>query len=169
MKRILFLVFLFLLGLTVQAQENFYVDGGEIIWRRVFNADTDLGTIERNFRSKGCFKDFYSHNGIITAELQDFKMNIEAAGYKRMSLPIYLPNGYFSAFVIVQVKEGRYRVTVRRIAYHLDRLGDSMLSDVSLNDDGSIMDKFVGAPANVINYNFFNLFANLGEEEDDDW
>lgn len=169
MKRLFFIIAVFLLGVCAHAQENFYVDGGEIIWRRVFNADTDLGTIERNFRSKGFFRDYNSGPGIITAELQGFKMNVEAAGYKRMSVPLYLPNGVFSAFVIVQVKEGRYRVTVRRITYHVDRIGSSMLSDVSLSDDGTITDKFTGAPANIINFNFFNLFCNLGEEEDNDW
>ena len=42
MKRLFFIIAVFLLGVGAHAQENFYVDGGEIIWRRVFNADTDM-------------------------------------------------------------------------------------------------------------------------------
>ena len=167
MKRICLTLLLALIGLSARAQENFYIDKGEIIWRRVFESAADLKTIETNFRAKGCFRDYNSYDGIITAELWGYRMFIEGTGYKRMSLPIYLPNGVFTAFVIVQVKEGRYRVTVRRI-YLEDKLGVSGLTTFAVKD-GKIDDKFVGAPSDVINYNFFSLFCDLGEEVDNDW
>ena len=168
MKRICLALLLALVGLTARAQENFYIDKGEIIWRRVFESAADLKTIETNFRAKGCFRDFNSYDGLITAELYGLRLNIEATGYKRMSLPIYLPNGVFSAFVIVQVKEGRYRVTLRRVGYSIDRMGSSMLSSMAVKE-GAFDDKFVGPPSDVLNFNFFNLFCDLGEEVDNDW
>ena len=167
MKRILLFAILFISPLLCAAQENFYIDKGEIIWRRVFESAADLKTIETNFRAKGCFRDFNSYDGLITAELYGLRLNIEATGYKRMSLPIYIPSNSFSAFVIVQVKEDRYRVTVRRI-YLEDKLGVSSLTTFAVKD-GKIDDKFAGAPSDVINYNFFALFSDLGEEVDNDW
>ena len=169
MKHLALFITLSLFPLLVHAQDNFLKDRGQVIWQRVFENDTDIDRVELNLRSKGCFRDFYSQDGLVTAELYGLRLNIEGAGYKRMSVPIYLPNGIFSAFVKVQIKEGRYRVTVSRIWYHIDRMGDTALESMALNDDGKIEDKFLGAPAKILNYNFFSLFCNLGETDDDEW
>ena len=168
MKHYILFCLLFIIPLLGSAQDNFVMDGNQVLWQRVYENDTDIARVELNLRSKGFFRDFYHQDGVVTAELYGFRLNIEGAGYKRMSVPIYLPNGIFSAFVKVQIKEGKYRVTVSRIGYHIDRMGDSSLSDMAL-EDGKFSDKFFGAPSKIINYNFFGLFNDLGENDDDEW
>ena len=85
-----------------------------------------------------------------------------------MSLPIYIPNNTFYGFVTVQIRDGRYRVTVERMVGRGSRLGPVNMNSLAL-ENGEFDDKFLGQPAMVFDYTFDKIFSSLSKKQDDEW
>lgn len=140
------------------------IENGSIIWQKVYEGRMDQTELFRNLSGSGHFRDIQETEDYVTCYLRPVKMEFEPLGYRGGWLPIYLVNGRMTAFVTVQIKEDRYRVTVERMVFHLDRLGDTQLEPMALreNDPGQFKDSFRdNGPKNIINYNLGRIFDSL--------
>lgn len=170
MKRII-LLFLLLFPIVASAQEKgFSIDGTSLKWQKVYQAqDVAIQDVAYNLQAAGVFHSIEKGDGMVTCELQGLGLDYKGSGFKRMSLPLYIANDKYSAFVTVQVREGRYRVTVDRIRHRNSNYGDGPLETFAIDKDGAFKEAFLGAPADVIEYTFDGLFSGLAKPVDDEW
>lgn len=170
MKRFLLLV-LFLACVSASAQDHcFLVENGAVKWQKVFQAEgVNVKDVAYNLQTEGHFKDIESGDGIVTCELRKLSLDYKGAGFKRMSLPLYVVNDTYSGFVTVQLKEDRYRVTVDRIRCFNSHYGDGSLEDFAVGKEGALDPAFLKAAAAVLEYTFDGLFSGLAKQVDDEW
>ena len=168
MKRIYLLFLLALVPALSWAQNNFFIEDNSLVWRKVYNNSTDVETIAYQLLHDGHFKEIESSDNLVTAELRNLEIDYSGAGVKRMSLPIYIPNNTFYGFVTIQIKEGRYRVTIERMVGRGSRLGPVNMNNMTL-ENGGFDDKFLGQPAMVFDYTFDKVFSKLSNKQDDEW
>lgn len=86
-----------------------------------------------------------------------------------MSAPIYIANGMLEAHAIVQVKEGRYRVTVDGITTQIPRDKPTRLELYALRRNGEFKDGFFNAAAIILDNNLFSLFDVTTKLIDHNW
>lgn len=170
MKRIFFLVFLLIPVLAFGQEESFFsLNDGGLIWQKVYESNASPESVSRGLMSSGYFSDIKSAEGLVTAEMSGVHLLYKDLGYKRMRLPLYVVNDTYSAFVMVQIKDGRYRVTLSRILAHNSSFGDCHLDEFAVSD-GEIDAKFLVQAGRIAGYTFNSLLSNLGiNDEDDDW
>lgn len=172
MKRIVLLVMLSVLPIFAFAQEDrFSIDGESLIWRKVYIVDEEVTAraLAYNMHMAGVFHEFFFDDGLITCELEGLKPQFKDLGYKRMSLPIYLSSGTISAFVSVEYKSDRFRVTVARMIVKNDKLGNSDLEDFAVKEDGGFKKEFFDPAGKIIAHTFDAIFSNLATGIDDEW
>lgn len=168
---LLFLALLFFPVMLYGQQEEFTIDDGMVAWKRVYETQAEPEAVSRNLLATGYFHDVNTIDGMVTAELRGLRMDYKGAGYKRMSLPLYIVNNTYSGFVTIQFREGRYRVSVTRIRCLNSRYGESDLETFALDKNKVSFDKkFLEAPAAIISYTFDSLLSKLDKNDnDDDW
>ena len=107
----------FVISLYAQETSNFtIIDGTKLIWQKVYETNLSEQELLNTLINSGNFTDILSVDGKTTFNVNRAKVDYESAGYTRMDIPIYVSGNDLSCFVTVQVKEGRYRVTVERMS-----------------------------------------------------
>lgn len=170
MNRFILLLALLLSPLCLSAQRDaFEIDEGKVSWKRVYETQAEPEAVSRNLLETGYFHDVNTIDGMVTAELRGLRMDYKGAGYKRMSLPLYIVNNTYSGFVTVQFREGRYRVSVSRVKCFNSHYGESDLETFALDKTRAAFDKkFLEAPAAIISYTFDSLLSKLDKNDNDD-
>ena len=134
MKRILCAI-LVLQSFIVSAQENYFgwenpkkqeqeitqqdinlkIENESLLWQKVYNGDYTFDEMLSNLQNCGKFSDIAAANGVISCYMPATAFDIQGAGFKRGGVPMYLALNDFTAFIRIQIKDGRYRVTVSDI------------------------------------------------------
>ncbi len=109
---------------------NFKVENNNIVWQKVFKKDVNINHIHEALMLKGDVKNLRVSDGILFFELTfDNKQDLYQYGYRKGSYPSYLGlGGEFSGFV--QVKDGRYRVTVNDVKF-IDDINGLLIDDLT--------------------------------------
>ncbi len=178
MKRIVILFVAFTLGLIAKGQEpekyHFVTDGQSVRWQCVFETvDTcRAGAFLYNLHAAGNCHDILSDiPGLISFEIAfEPAAVIEELEYNRPLMPAYITAGKYTAFVTIQLKPNRYRVTVENIHMVLPGFGDTRLEVFALKR-GAWDAKFTPAPADILDYYMGSQFSNLEiiEIEKEEW
>lgn len=169
MKRILAFLLSLLPVLASAQDEAFSIDGSALIWRKVYDAATTAELVAHNLQASGHFYDIQASDGLVTAEMRGVQMLYKDLGYKRMSLPLYVVNDTYSAFLTVQIKEDRYRVTLERISTHNVNYGAGLLDRFAI-DGAALSPAFLDRPARIASYTFDALLSGLDKNSlDDEW
>lgn len=116
MKKIAMLAVLLAFSFVAKAQ-NFYIENDELVWQMVYNEDTPINDI---YKKMIISCDFASVEKIDSntffGVMRPFDFDYKKHGYARMQTPLYFLNYDIGpAYVIVECKEKRYRVTVQGI------------------------------------------------------
>ncbi len=126
MRSLTTLILITITYLTSYAQDakqaNFILENGKVYYQKVFevpgeNIDEITQDIESLFRSNANINfiensfDFYVRN---------LSINYKDYGYSGVDVPAYIINSAFSSVGTIQVKEGRYRVTLYNITWTSD-------------------------------------------------
>jgi len=83
-----------------------------------------------------------------------------------MNTAIYISRSYFKSFVLIELKDGRYRITlkemklVQRYSVGLNEEGEiSELKDYTIKNNNSDFRKtFTKSPSGILNYTFDKIF-----------
>lgn len=95
---------------------NFSVtDTGNIIWQKIYDTEMSYDDIITTIINSGSFTDIVETDSAITLRLPRTAVDFKSMGYARGNVPLYVSGTDFSCFVTIQVKDGRYRVTVENI------------------------------------------------------
>lgn len=142
------------------------IENGSVIWQKVYDGRLDQTNLFRNLSGAGYFLDIIETEGYVTCYLRPMNLEYTPLGYRHGLLPIYLSNGKMTAFVTIQIKEDRYRVTVERIIFNLDRQGDTSLEAMALkeNNHSQFKDSFQEeGPMAILNYNLGLIFDSINK------
>ena len=171
MKSLLFAGCMTILAFFVSSN-NFKVENNNIVWQKVFRHDVSINDIHETLMLKGDVKKLKVADGILFFELTfDNKQDLYRHGYRRGSYPSYLGlGGEYSGFV--QVKDGRYRVTVNNVRF-IDDINGLLIDDLtaSATRKGKIREgNRTQKVLNVFNEYFTDKFeVSMQELSNNDW
>ncbi|MBR5175411.1 MAG: hypothetical protein IKW89_05720 [Bacteroidales bacterium] len=175
MKKILVSIAL-LLSVTAFAQvDNFSVSDGKVYWQRVYPTDLSHEELLDVIVKAGTFMDILDGD-VITFRIVRGKIDFKELGFSRGSLPMYVSGNDVSCFVTVQIKDGKYRVTVDNIiltenvtAGVFKEGTENQLETYALKQ-GELTSGFQKKPSKVYNGFFSNLFLFQNKSYiDDEW
>lgn len=116
MKKILCFVFVvWCMNLYSQSNNNFTINDSKVIWQRVFETQLTQGDIIKAMKNSGSFANIDTIDGRINAEIKPYQPNYERAGFTKFVTPYHLSGGNVYAFIAIELKEGKYRATIKNI------------------------------------------------------
>ncbi len=108
--------FLLLFGLIIlnSSQGNFKIENDSVYWQKIFSSNLQVEDIEQLMIESGNFTNVIVINQSLTAEIVD--LSVDYRDYQ----PILFSNScvknhLINAFVLIEVKEGKYRATIKNI------------------------------------------------------
>jgi hypothetical protein len=150
---------------------NFKVDNQQIIWQRVYDTKLNFKDLVTQIKTSGLFETISIDSLEITGDLRQFNADYKGAGYSEMITPIYVARSHINAFVLLDFKEGKYRVTLKKIvltqAYKdaLSKQGEKTNLELYAIKKEQFTNAFKKSPSVILNFTFNKLFElkNAGE------
>lgn len=112
MKKAIIILICAMHSFSLFSQEHFFAADGKLVWQKVYRSDLNLEDIMNTLYNSGSVSDIGSADGIITCRIPLTPIDFEGAGFSRGAIPMYFVLNDMTAFVTIQIKDGRYRVTV---------------------------------------------------------
>jgi hypothetical protein len=175
--KICFSVFLILFGLLVYGQDttkNFTIENREVIWQQVFETKLSFNELKYQIKNNAIFDKLEIDSSKLFGELKQLNADYKGAGFSEGLTPIYITRSHINAFATIEFKEGKYRVTVRKIvltqAYDdaLSKQGEKTNIETYAVKNGKLAASFKKTPSTVLNFTFNNLFE-VKQEKKNDW
>lgn len=171
MKKLVLLLLLLASVSILHAQSyNFNSEDNKAYWQMVYESDVDIVSLLTN---SGKFDQINNVNGTISSRL--VPQQVDLNGRRRGEVPMYLTLSNITAFVRIQQKEGRYRVTVDQINFignttaGLSQQGEqTSLETYALKRDGTFKPMFLNSAAPILDEMFTALFSEQNNL-DDEW
>jgi hypothetical protein len=156
------LIFISLL-LTININ-NFSIEDNKLEWSLVHT--TDLKEKELATALKTQLQATKASENVYTAKIQDLPLDFIGVGYKKLNAPI-IAQGKISGILVIQIKEGKYKATIREmmITTPLDDLSESV-DDYSIKK-GQYKTLFKKHLAKIMDYTFTQ--HTKVKKEDTDW
>ncbi len=180
------LLILFLLSswTILTAQTNFIIVDSDLIWQKVYETDLKPEQIQKQLKQMGGFNIESVNDNELHLNILRTKIDYTGAGYKKWGLPAYLAMNDYIAFAMIQFKEGKYRVTVKKIKLiqkenHSTTIGgnnidlysegaETAIEEYTIKNSGDYKNQFIKTGSIVLDYTFNNLFE-IKEATTDDW
>ena len=164
--------------LLAQNDSRFSTDGASVKWQNVYQTQLDSAGVVDGLLASGKFDGFVQTKDGFTCRILQHEVNWRGMGIKRGTLPMYMLGGELDAHATVQIREGRYRVTVDEIVF-TDTVSGGLFvpgkrtrfEDYVLTRKGEFRDNFwrPGA-APVLDFDLFSLFEIKEQEaQEEDW
>lgn len=179
MKKYIGLLLIFNFCLTcLFAQDtinNFRTEQDEVIWQKIFDTQFSFDDLLSHIQDQGVLGSITSINDKITGELKPFEVDYKGAGYSRGFTPIYLLSNLFTGYVVIDYKETRYRVTIRKIMMEklytdgLSRMGtkETLNSYAIRPGKNKMKDSFMGPASEILDFTFNKIFTI--KKQDNNW
>lgn len=173
---LLFLLFAF--NLFGQATvNNFKIVNNEILWQKVFETTSTFDQLINKAKESGLFANIEISDNKFIADLLPFAADFRGAGYTEMKAPIYIARNHFSGFFLCDYKEGRYRVTVKRIIltkkYNDPLSKQGEVSELEFygiqKSKNEFRNYFKKSPSEILDFTFNKLLTFQGQEDNDEW
>lgn len=182
MKRLLVLIFLTVasLGSFAQSQEavnGFLAVDREVVWQKVYETPLSFKEISDEVVNSALYANYVIEENRITGDMRPIDADYKGAGYAYAETPVYISTSSIYGFVTIEYKEGRYRVTLRKIFfaqkfdYMLAEKGEriSIETYCSKNSNGELRPAFTKAPSKILDYTFSKRFDFNKKQNSEDW
>lgn len=181
MKKVFQTAFLIFFVFKLSGQEsvnNFFFETNEVYWQKVYETTLSSDKMSSLISESGLFEKVdVSENGKFSGNINLIGADYRGAGYSEMNTPIYVARSFFSGFVVIEIKEGRYRVTLKRIL--LSQKYDTPISEMGemksletyaiKKGKSEFTPGFMKIPSKILDYTFSNLFLFNEKSDQDDW
>lgn len=155
---------------------NFKLEESALIWQKVYETPMTFQQLIDRVKDSGVIKTLEIREGKLTGDLNLVPFDYVGAGYKNLNTPMYMIADNFSAFVIIDYQEGKYRVTAKKIEINcmestpFSKKGDIIQGEAgALNNSKTEFRKsFHNAPSIIWNYTFSTIF-DLKEKAKENW
>lgn len=175
MKRVFLLVLLALSPLSAAAQTpeecNFSVKDNYVTWQLVYEDSVDAATVMDYLRGSGNFADIADVSSGISFTITPRTADWRSSGVQKGYVPMYILNHQMTAHGLLQIRDGRYRVTVDHIIF-LDDPSPIPLETYALNRQRGFKGVFYASTSNaaaVLNSEFTGLFKIPEQAEEEEW
>ncbi len=162
--------------ISAQTVNNFTIVGSKVEWQNIYPTNMDSTSIYKNLVVSGIMKDVTVTGGIISGEMKPIDADHLGAGYSAMLTPIYISSSLITAFAIIDLKEGKYRVTLKNIQF-TQKQSDALtekgalhsLEDFAVKSNQQEFKRLFGKSASeILNYTFIQKF-NISPIRNSDW
>lgn len=172
MKKILILSLCLALCLAMRAQtaENYHFSlrDGYVTWQMVYESPIDSTSAINYLLGSGNFADFVEVSNGTSFSILPRRIDARADGLTTGSVAIYISSYPMIAHGLLEIKPGRYRVTVNRIVFFSDP--DTPIEAYALNKRLEFKQVFVTMnAARALDSEFTRLFTIKKAEEEEDW
>lgn len=180
MKKIVFITVAFLLTLNVLGQEvvnNFKAENNELLWQRVYQTTLSFDQIAEEVKKSGIFENIEVTDNKLMGVTKPIEADFKGAGFSEMMAPIFVARSFFEGFSIIDFKDGKYRVTLKKIMMTqkyddpLTKQGEkSSLESYGLKRGKNEMTNlFLKSPSLILDYTFSRKFEFKINQESDNW
>ena len=87
----------------------------EITWQKVFETQLTFEKLIEEIKDSGLIDGVEIGDNKMSGELRAIDADFRSAGYTEMGTPMYISRSHFTGFVIFEFKDGKYRVTIKKI------------------------------------------------------
>lgn len=182
MKRLVIALSLLVVPFVGIAQDDsrFSTDGTSVIWQNVYQTQLDSAAVVDGLLSSGHFDNVVLTKDGFTCRIIPHEANYRGAGLKRGQVFMYISSADVEGRAVVQIREGRYRVTVDEVVFITNisggggmfTLGErTALERYALNGSGEFKSRFWNKGSSpVLDYDLFSLFDVKEQgDQDEDW
>lgn len=173
MKRTISLISLLLVCLCAHAQDCFSVQDGHVIWQEVYETDLDSTSIVASLQASGKLTDIINTPGGLSCTIAPHMPDYLGAGFSSMQVAMLLTRSDMMSHALIQFREGRYRVTVSDISFHVTGIVTvpefTTLIEDYLDRKGNFKNTFRSNHVDeVLDYDFNRIFE-LKDIEEEEW
>ncbi len=135
------LAFIFSCTFSFGQTENFLVNNGQMQWQKVYEKSIEINEVSNVMNKNGMFYDVGVTENTINFKFKDYKIDYKSSGKSLMSIPSYISNGQYAGNGYIDIKEGKYRVTINHLTYLFTTLnlsGNNMNQTSFILEDGTV-------------------------------
>lgn len=158
-----------------ETTNNFKIIDNDIVWQSIFETNLTFDELIMKLKESDLISGMEIFDNKIIGNLNNINADYKGAGYKSMTAPILLTRSFLTSLVVIDYKEKRYRVTLKRlktIQKSTDPLTEkgeeSYLSDYWIKKN-KLRRSFHGAVSEILNYTFIQTFTFPENTEADNW
>ena len=151
-------------------QKNFSIDyAGELMWEHIYETDMTSTELHKSLYISPRLTDIVKvDESLYIAKLVRSKVEYEKLGFRRMQVPLYICNNDIgSAVVVIQYKEGRYKVTIKNIRLATNTSLDYGTLSANAITDGTFNESFMEFGEHIYHYMFLTWMQF--EKISDNW
>jgi len=181
MKKILTLkllmVFVFTTSFGQEYINNFQVYNSEIIWQKVFDIGFTFEELIEKVKDSGLLDKIEIGNNKISGEFKEIDADFKGAGFTEMGTPMYLSRSHFTGFTILEFKDGKYRLTLKKIVLTqkysdpLSKQGEKTNLELYGLKGGKdeMTNAFIKSPSLILNHTFLKKFDFKDSQTKKNW
>lgn len=156
---------------------NFKIIQNVLVWQKIYTTTQNKSTIIKNIKTNGLLKNIeIIDSTTIKARIEGLNADYSGAGFSRGTTPMMLLGETISAPVIINIKQGRYRVTIKSIMLTtsmttpLSEVGESepLETYVLKKKKTQFKPAFFTAVAPILTHTFDKIFAPAAPTDDND-
>lgn len=179
MKNIITLTLLLISQISISQKlecNNFIFENGVVKWQKVYNSELNQQDIIQLFNKSGFIREFNYSNNTITGLINKTEIDYTGYGKSEISTESYISDSYFSCFILIELKQNRYRITlsdlklIQRYEVGSIKMGRiSELKDFAIKTNYSdFRNRFKNNSSKILNYTYDRLFR-LKDDNSDNW
>ena len=117
MKKYIVVLFLITIKSFSQTLEfnNFKYTNGNLTWQKVYTTNATTNNIVKSLKTTGIIKNITEFNNSFTGTIENLELDYRGFGKTGINTPFYIVNNYLECFILVELKENKYRVTLKEI------------------------------------------------------
>ena len=156
---------------------NFEIEDKQIIWQKVFETQMTFVQLTEKVKDSGLFENVELGDNKVSGDLKDIDADFKGAGYTEMGTPMYVARSHFRAYGIIEFKDRKYRVTLKKIIL-IQKYDDGLSKQGERTDLGVFALKatkdemkgpFKKSPSLILNYTFSDKFLFKDTPTKKDW
>lgn len=156
--------------------DSFKLEDGNFIWQKVYETELSNDDLVKYFKTSGIIKNLDNLKNSITGTIVNLDLDYKGFGNTEMNTAMYISRSYFNSFILIELKDGRYRITLKEmklVQKYSDGLNEegeiSELKDYAIKNNNSDFKKmFTKSPSGIINYTFAKVFE-IKKKKKSDW
>jgi hypothetical protein len=156
--------------------ENYKFENGNLIWQKIYESELTNDDLFKSFKNSGIIEDLEKSENTITGKIENLDLDYKGFGDTEMNTAAYISRSYFKSFVLIELKENRYRITLKEmklVQKYNDGLSEegeiSELKNYAINNKNSAFKKgFTKSPSRILTFTFDKVF-NIKEKKKSEW
>jgi len=137
------------------AFNNFKLENGTLIWQKVYKTKLSNDELIKSFKISGIIKNFDAFDNFIIGNIKLMSIDYKSFGKSYLSTVTYISDNYFNSFILIEFKEGRYKVTLKDMKL-ITKYSNKQNNEFDISDFKMIFKK---SPSEIFNFTFDKVFT----------